>query len=303
MQEHCILFESAALFVESVVNTVSQTFLPGGRRRPDLVVNISPDTVNTIIDDQEAMFRTLLGLHFGDPVMVAYLARLLEGFARLIALRKDLAVPAFEKVRSASGAGTRHSLRIRNAVPLTSHGRRNATPLNTIEVFLAGFRHVQRCTDGGRSLAPATTSTARLEGAVSGPQQNPGRVSHLCQERLRGVFSLWRQHNRSSPNDAFIAATGKSTHDVPLADSRSLQVVRQYVEALASKTEACWQARTISPGERALLCDVMIAAVCSADLGFQQPVALPPGLHIAPVLSKSLVCYKVYGSQRWCPKP
>lgn len=46
-----------------------------------------------------------------------------------------------------------------------------------------------------------------------------------------------------------------------------------HVEALAAKTEECWRARTISPGERALLCDMLIAAVSGADPGFRQQVA------------------------------
>ena len=44
------------------------------------------------------------------------------------------------------------------------------------------------------------------------------------------------------------------------------------MEALAITTDKKWQEKLISPGERALLCDMMVASVCSADLGFQQLV-------------------------------
>ena len=50
-----------------------------------------------------------------------------------------------------------------------------------------------------------------------------------------------------------------------------------HVEAVAVQTERCWSARAISPGERALLCDMMIAAVCGAELEYQQKVRRPHG--------------------------
>ena len=81
------------------MQTVSQTHLPGGKRKPELVVNTDPGTVNSIVDSQEAMFHQLLGLHYNDPALIGLLARLLEAFSRLIALRKPLAVPAIQKVR------------------------------------------------------------------------------------------------------------------------------------------------------------------------------------------------------------
>lgn len=94
-----LALEAATHFTEGVVGTVSQTFLPGGRRRPNLVVTVGPDTVAAIMDAQETIFRSLLDLKFGDPVLVTDLCRLLEAFQRLIALRKDLVVPAIAKVR------------------------------------------------------------------------------------------------------------------------------------------------------------------------------------------------------------
>ena len=97
-QEQCVHFEAAVYFVESVVQTVSQTHLPGGKRKPACVVNTDPGTVNSIVDSQEAMFHQLLDLHYNDPTLIALLSRLLEAFARLIALRKPLAVPAIQKV-------------------------------------------------------------------------------------------------------------------------------------------------------------------------------------------------------------
>ena len=57
-----------------------------------------PGTVASIVDKLEGMFSMLLGLHFHHPVMITYLARLLEAFSRLVALRKQLAAPAIEKV-------------------------------------------------------------------------------------------------------------------------------------------------------------------------------------------------------------
>lgn len=50
--------------------------------------------------------------------------------------------------------------------------------------------------------------------------------------------------------------------------------MRPHVEALAHKTDECWRSRSISPGERALLCDMMVASASSADLRFQQQVLL-----------------------------
>ncbi len=49
--------------------------------------------------------------------------------------------------------------------------------------------------------------------------------------------------------------------------------MRPHVEALAVTTDEKWRAKSISPGDRALLCDMMIASVCSADLSFQQGVS------------------------------
>jgi len=99
LQEHHILFEATCYFVESVVNNVSQTYLPGGRRQPGMVVASDPATVAAILDQQEAIFRMLLELHYGDPVMITHLAKLMECFSRLIGLRKTLAVLAIQKVR------------------------------------------------------------------------------------------------------------------------------------------------------------------------------------------------------------
>lgn len=100
MQDQRILFEAGTYFVESVVNMTSQSYLPGGKRRPEMVANVGPDTVNCIIDRQESMFRLLLGLHYNDPIMITYHTRLLEAFVRLLALRKELAAPAIQKVLS-----------------------------------------------------------------------------------------------------------------------------------------------------------------------------------------------------------
>jgi hypothetical protein len=98
LQDQHILFEAMCYFVESVVINVSQTYLPGGRRQPGLVVASDPATVAAILDRQEAMFSMLLDLHFGDPVMITHLAKLMECFSRLIGLRKNLAVLAIQKV-------------------------------------------------------------------------------------------------------------------------------------------------------------------------------------------------------------
>ena len=98
LQEQLINFEAMCYFVESVVGNVSQRYLPGGRRQPGLVVASDPGTVASIVDKLEGMFGMLLGLHFHHPVMITYLARLLEAFSRLLALRKQLAAPAIEKV-------------------------------------------------------------------------------------------------------------------------------------------------------------------------------------------------------------
>lgn len=110
-QQH--LFEAATYFVESVVVTVSQTFLPGGKRRPHLVATVGPDTVSSIIDALEAIFKLLLGLHFHDAVMVTCLCRMLEACERLIALRKGLAVPAIEKVLLDLNPMLSHTMRFR----------------------------------------------------------------------------------------------------------------------------------------------------------------------------------------------
>ena len=53
-----------------------------------------------------------------------------------------------------------------------------------------------------------------------------------------------------------------------------LQSMRPHVEALAATTDEKWRAKSISPGDRALLCDMMIASVCSADITFQQGVSV-----------------------------
>lgn len=53
-----------------------------------------------------------------------------------------------------------------------------------------------------------------------------------------------------------------------------VQSMRPHVEALAATTDEKWRAKSISPGDRALLCDMMIASVCSADLSFQQGVSV-----------------------------
>lgn len=98
LQEQLISFEAMCYFVESVVGNVSQRYLPGGKRQPGMVVASDPGTVASIVDKLEGMFSLLLGLHFHHPVMVTYLARLLEAFSRLLALRKELAAPAIEKV-------------------------------------------------------------------------------------------------------------------------------------------------------------------------------------------------------------
>lgn len=87
-------------FVESVVGNVSQRYLPGGKRQPGMVVASDPGTVASIADKLEGMFSVLIGLHFHHPLMVTYLARLLEAFSRLLAIRKQLAAPAIEKVMS-----------------------------------------------------------------------------------------------------------------------------------------------------------------------------------------------------------
>ena len=55
LQEQQIYFEAMCFFVESVVNNVSQTFLPGGRRQPGMVVNSGPETVGAILDRQVAI--------------------------------------------------------------------------------------------------------------------------------------------------------------------------------------------------------------------------------------------------------
>lgn len=47
-----------------------------------------------------------------------------------------------------------------------------------------------------------------------------------------------------------------------------------HVQALAATTEEKWRSKSISPGERALLCDMMIASVCTASIAFQQGVGL-----------------------------
>jgi len=52
VQEQHILFEAMCYFVESVVNNVSQTYLPGGRRQPGMVVAADPGTVGAILDRQ-----------------------------------------------------------------------------------------------------------------------------------------------------------------------------------------------------------------------------------------------------------
>ena len=72
------------------------------------MATISPDSVGAILDALEAIFRELLGLHFNNPLMVSCLCRLLEACERLIALRKDFAVPAIEKVCPALGLESLH---------------------------------------------------------------------------------------------------------------------------------------------------------------------------------------------------
>ena len=52
-----------------------------------------------------------------------------------------------------------------------------------------------------------------------------------------------------------------------------MQSMRSHVQALAAKTEEYWQKGFLSPGERAKLCDLMIASVATADTAFQQEVS------------------------------
>ena len=66
---------------------------------------------------------------------------------------------------------------------------------------------------------------------------------------------------------------GKSSKGSFRAGCCYVQSMRPHVQALAEKTDASWQARTISPGERAVLCDMMITSVCSADADFQRGVS------------------------------
>lgn len=98
LQEQQINFEAMCYFVDSVVHNVSQTYLPGGKRQPGMVVTCDPHTVSSIVEKQEAMFRLLLPLHFHDPSMLTYLAKLMEAFARLLAIQRSLAAVAIEKV-------------------------------------------------------------------------------------------------------------------------------------------------------------------------------------------------------------
>jgi hypothetical protein len=66
--------------------------------------------------------------------------------------------------------------------------------------------------------------------------------------------------------------------------------MRPHVQALAEKTDESWKSRSISPGERALLCDMMIASVCSADPDFQRGVT--PS-HLRQLLSTRSATYSI----------
>ena len=105
LQEQQISFEAMCYFVDSVVHNVSQTYLPGGKRPPGMVVTCDPHTVSSIVDTQEGMFKMLLPLHYRDATMLTHLAKLMEAFSRLLAIRKDLAAPAIEKVHSQAVLG------------------------------------------------------------------------------------------------------------------------------------------------------------------------------------------------------
>lgn len=98
LQEQQINFETMCYFVDNVVHSVSQTYLPGGRRQPGMVIATDPGTVTSIVDKLESMFQVLLGLHFHQPIMVTYFAKVLEAFSRLLALRRHLASPSIAKV-------------------------------------------------------------------------------------------------------------------------------------------------------------------------------------------------------------